>query len=199
LPYQVPKICFDTNSFVIGMDTLASVTLGNHLNQFEALKLHNEKDEEEVEGMKGGLDIKGTGTFKFHIKDNKGGVHLIKIPNSKYVPVLNMCLLVPHHWAQEAKEHYPVPKGTKAETDNQELTLLWNQQRHRRTIPNHPFANTPTFSTTLALHTYHTFVALYEAAEAQYHQREHVLQMPGRLHRDKEFTAKENVHANILK
>ncbi len=74
--------------------------------------------------MKGGLDIQGTGTFKFHIKDNKGGVHLIKIPNSKYIPDLKMCLLVPHHGAQEAKDHYPVPKRTKGETDNQELTLL---------------------------------------------------------------------------
>ncbi len=42
-------------------------------------------------------------------------------------------------------------------------------------------------------------MALYEAAEAQYHQREHVLQMPGQLHCNEEFTAKENVLANILK
>jgi hypothetical protein len=56
--------------------------VGNHPNQFQDLKLHSEKDETEVEGIKGGLDIKSTGTFKFHIKDNEGGVHLIKIPNS---------------------------------------------------------------------------------------------------------------------
>jgi hypothetical protein len=42
-------------------------------------------------------------------------------------------------------------------------------------------------------------VALVEAMEAQYHQREHTLQMPGQLHLDKEFTAKENAHADILK
>ncbi len=42
-------------------------------------------------------------------------------------------------------------------------------------------------------------MALYEAAEAQYHRREHVHQMPGQLHLDKEFTAKENVHADIFK
>ncbi len=41
--------------------------------------------------------------------------------------------------------------------------------------------------------------ALFEAAEAQYHQREHVLQMPGRLHLDEEFNAEENVHADIPK
>ncbi len=32
LPYQVPRICFDTNSFVIGVDTFASITLGNRPN-----------------------------------------------------------------------------------------------------------------------------------------------------------------------
>ncbi len=30
LPYQVPRIRFDTDSFVIGLDTFASITLGNH-------------------------------------------------------------------------------------------------------------------------------------------------------------------------
>jgi hypothetical protein len=127
LSYQVPSIHFNTNSFIIGVDTLASVMLGNHPNQFEDLKLYSEKDKTEVEGIKGGLDIKGTDTFKFHIKDDEGGVHLIKIPNRKYVPDLKICLLTPHHWAQEAKGHYPVPKGTKAETDEVELTLLWKQ------------------------------------------------------------------------
>jgi hypothetical protein len=196
LPYQVPRIRFDTNSFIIGVDTFASITLRNHPDQFENLKMHDDMD---VEGIQGGLDIKGTGTFKFHIEGDKGGVHLIKIPNSKYVPDLMVCLLSPHHWAQEAKDHYPVPKGTKLDTNNEALMLIWNQRRHQRTIPYHPLTNTPSFRTALALHTYRAFVALFEAAEAQYHQREHVLQMPGRLHLNKEFTAEENVHANILK
>ncbi len=94
LPYQVPRIRFDTNSSVIGVDTFASITLSNHPDQFEDLKEH---DDMEVEGIQGGLSIKGTGSFKFHINDDKGGVHLIKIPNSKYVPDLKVCLLLPDH------------------------------------------------------------------------------------------------------
>jgi hypothetical protein len=94
LPYQVPSIHFDTDSFVIGVDTFASITLRNHPDQFENLKMH---DYTEVGGIKGGLGIKRTGTFKFHIKDNEGRVYLIKIPNSKYVPDLKVCrLLSPH-------------------------------------------------------------------------------------------------------
>jgi hypothetical protein len=70
---------------------------------------------------------------------------------------------------------------------------------HQRTIPYHPLTNTPSFRTAPALRNYRAFVALFEAAKVQYHQWEHILQMPGRLHLDKEFTTKENVHANILK
>ncbi len=126
-------------------------------------------DNTEVEGIKGGLDIKGTGMFKFHIEDDKGGVHLIKIHNSKYVPDLNVCLLLPHHWAQEAKDHYPVTIGTRMEDDDEALMLSWKQCKHRWTIPYHPLTNTPSFRTAPALHTYCTCVAQFEATEAQYH------------------------------
>jgi hypothetical protein len=115
LPYQVPRIRFNTNSSIIGIDTFTLITLGNQPDQFENLRTH---DDTEVEGIQGGLGIKGTGTFKFHIEDDKEGVHLIKIPNSKYVPDLKVCLLSPHHWAQEVQDHYPVPKGTRTDTDN---------------------------------------------------------------------------------
>jgi hypothetical protein len=162
LQYQVPRICFNTNSFVISVNTYASITLGNHPNQFKDLKMHSEKEDTEVEGIKGGLDIKGTGTFKFYIKDDKGGVHLINIPNSKYVPDLKVCLLSPHHWAQEAKDHGPLPRGTKMEEDDEALTLIWKQCKHRRTIPFHSLTQTA-----LALCTYRAFVVLCEAAEAQ--------------------------------
>jgi hypothetical protein len=43
LPYQVPRIRFNTNSFIISIDTFALITLGNHPDQ-----LH---DDTEVEGI----------------------------------------------------------------------------------------------------------------------------------------------------
>jgi hypothetical protein len=42
-------------------------------------------------------------------------------------------------------------------------------------------------------------VALYETTEVQYHHWEHVIQMLGQLYLGKEFTAEENLHADILK
>jgi hypothetical protein len=124
LPYQVHRISFDTDSFVIGIDIYASVTMGNRPDQFEDLKLHKDTDNTEVEGIKRGLAIKDTRTFNFHIEDNEGAVHLIKIPNSKYVPELKICLLLPHQWVQEAQDKYPLPRGTRMEEDDAALILI---------------------------------------------------------------------------
>jgi hypothetical protein len=44
------------------VDTFASITLGNHPDQFEDLKEHADM---EVEGIQRGLSIKGMGTFNF--------------------------------------------------------------------------------------------------------------------------------------
>jgi hypothetical protein len=87
-------------------------------------------------------------------------VHFIKVPNSNYIPDLKVCLLLPHHWVQEAKDHYPHPKGTKVEEDDKALMLIWKQRKHRWTIPFHPLTNTPSFQTALALRTYRAFAAL---------------------------------------
>jgi hypothetical protein len=141
--------------------------MDNHPDQFEDLKLHRE-DNTEMEGIKGGLVIKGTGTFKFHIKDIKGVLHLIKVPNSKYVPELKICLLLPHQWAQEAQDKYPLPRGMRMEEDNEVLILIWKQSKHRWAIPFHPLTYTPSFRTAPASHTFRAFVALCKAAEAQY-------------------------------
>ncbi len=65
------------------------------------------------------------------------------------------------------------------DTDDEALMLIWKQQRHRQAIPYHPLTNTLSFCTALASRTYRTFVALYEAAEAQYHCQEYVPQIPG--------------------
>jgi hypothetical protein len=85
------------DSFIISVGIFAFVTMGNHPDQFEDLMLYKDKDGTEVEGIKGGLAIKGTGTFNFHIEDDEGAVHHIKVPNSKYVPDLKICLLSPHN------------------------------------------------------------------------------------------------------
>ena len=93
----LPTMCSDMDSFLIGIDTCASIMMATRPEHFDDLILM--KKDGIVEGNEGGLAIKGKGTFKFNIEDNHGKVHHIKIPNSVYVPGLKYCLLSPQHWA----------------------------------------------------------------------------------------------------
>jgi hypothetical protein len=75
----LPMMHFDTDSFIIGVDSFVSVTMATRPDQFDNLILHTGQS---VQGIQGDLSIKGHGTFKFSIKDDKGTVQMIKIPNS---------------------------------------------------------------------------------------------------------------------
>ena len=182
---------FDINSFIIGVNSFASVTIATQPNQFDDLILHTGQS---VQGIQRGLSIKGHGTFKFSIKDDKGTVLMIKIQNSMYVPDLKYCLLLPQHWAQTAPDSI---RGTRMETDSECVIHIWGQGQHQRTVPHSRDANTPVFLAALATSTYQAFVARVKAMESQFHQREHVIQLPERCHlmhnkKDK-FLAEENI------
>jgi hypothetical protein len=74
----------------------------NDTHLFEDLRLN--KNNGQVSGIADGLAIEGEGIFKFDITDDNGKRHTIKIKNSLYVPKMRRCLLLPQHWAQEAKD-----------------------------------------------------------------------------------------------
>jgi hypothetical protein len=67
--------------------------MANVLHLFEYLRLASNRGQ--VDGIGKGFEIQGEGTFKFSIKDNKGRVHTIIIPNSLYLPQLRQGLLLP--------------------------------------------------------------------------------------------------------
>jgi hypothetical protein len=85
--------------------------MAKHPDYFDDLVL-TPNDNSIIAGIEGGLVIKGHGTFKFQLKDNDGKIHLIEIPNSKYVPGLKYSLISPQHWVQEVQDHYPNQQGT---------------------------------------------------------------------------------------
>jgi len=154
---------FDIDSFLIGVDSFASVTMATQPDQFEDLILDTGQS---VQGIEGGLAIKGHGTFKFNIEDDEGTVHSIKNADSMYVPDLKYCLLSPQHWAQKAQES---ARRTKMETDANGVVLIWGQGKHLHTIPHSRDTNTPFFCTAPATPTYRAFSAHVEAMEAQFH------------------------------
>ena len=196
-PPDDPYLSFDSDSFRIGVDNHASVCMANSPHLFEDLELTDQG--KQVDGIGAGLEIRGKGTFVMRIEDDDGGTHTIKIPNSLYLPALRQCLLSPQHWAQEAKA-----MGNKGEWEANrtwmenhwdKCVLLWGGGRFRRSIPHSPTTNTPSFHTATALKTFRAFAATFEACEASFFRREHVLQIPGLREQPDpdEFIADKNI------
>ncbi len=84
-------ICFDLDSFAVGVDNHASYCMINSPHLFENLTLTG--NTRQVNGISTRLAIKSEGTFKFFITDNNRQQHTIRIPNSLYVPKFEKCLL----------------------------------------------------------------------------------------------------------
>ena len=106
----------------MGVDGHALYCMANHTDQFKGnLKLVEEDNQ--VDRIGSGIAIKGIGTFKFKLEDNNGQVHTILAPNLLYVPSLKRVLLAPHHWAQEAQDKSPNPRGTWMATYNNCIIL----------------------------------------------------------------------------
>jgi hypothetical protein len=171
--------------------------MANSPHLFEDLKLTEMR---RVEGIKQGLSIKGVGTFKFKVEDNNGKTHKIRVLNTLYLPELRRCLLSPQHWAQEAGDNYPLLRGTRMESDEQNCVLIWGQGKYKKTIPFNSNSNVPIMYSTSLSFAYCTFAATFETMEANFFCQEHVLQVPGlhHLQRDapnkQEFNAKENLN-----
>jgi hypothetical protein len=171
--------------------------MANFPHLFEDLKLTKMG---EVEGIKQGLDIRGVGTFKFKIEGDNGKTHKIKVPNTLYVPDLRRCLLSPQHWAQEARDNHPLPRGTWMENDDKICVLLWGQAKYKKTIPFSSQSNVLIMYLASSSLAYRAFATTFEAMKANFFCREHVLQVPG-LHQleqgapdVQEFIAKKNVN-----
>jgi hypothetical protein len=74
-------------------------------------------------------------TIVWRWSDNEGRIHKFRIPNSYYVPQGKVRLLSPQHWAKIQKDHKPILKGTGSKTNSKNITLYWNQQNNKLTVP----------------------------------------------------------------
>jgi len=100
-PTNESYLCFDSNSYTIGVDNHASRCIANSPHLFTDLTLVPQG--KQVKGIGAGLSIEDVGTYVMRIQDDNGKLHKIKIPNSLFLPKLRRCLLSPQHWSQEAK------------------------------------------------------------------------------------------------
>ena len=142
----------------------------NDTHLFEDLCLNENNGQ--VSGIADGLAIEGKGTFKFDITNKDGKRHTIKIKNSLYVPKMRRCLLLPQHWAQEAKDG-----ETWMEFKREFLyDCILNWKGGKKTIPNQPSTNVLVFYTASSSLHYCAFAATFEAMEASFFRWEQVLQ-----------------------
>jgi hypothetical protein len=186
---------FDSDSFKIRVDNHASYCMANSPHLFKDLVL---SDMGKVNEINDGLAILGKGRFKFKTTNDNGRVHVIKIPNSLYLPKLESCLLSPQHWTQEAGNSQ-IWMGNFAHC----CVLHW--RGGKKTVPFDSSSNTPIFYTASSSSTYRAFAATFEAMEAPFFLRETVLQLPPgqRFLREhavpEEFVAEEDLHRDTTK
>ena len=98
-----------------------------------------------LKGIKESLKSIGTGTVRWRITDDTGKIHTLTIENVLYVPDSPMCMISPHHWGQEANDHYPMKEGTRGITQSKNIIFEWNQRKYQMTIPLCPSNNTGIF------------------------------------------------------
>jgi hypothetical protein len=117
---------FDTDSAPVGIDNRCSVCMSHLKSDFvgelteTTLAVTGFHCTKQLQVFKG--------TMLWHIEDDAGIVHEVKIPNSYHVPKGNQRLLSPQHWAQQAD-------GASCLTLNDRAILKWNDGKAVRTVP----------------------------------------------------------------
>ena len=95
-------LAFDMDSFKVGVN--ASTTMSGNKDLFEDLVL---KDLGGCKGVGGELAIASIGTSTIKMNDDIGRTHLVQIPNSIYMPNLQMTLLCPQYLTQQDVTSHP--------------------------------------------------------------------------------------------
>lgn len=95
---------------------------------------------------------------------------------------MEQCILSPQHWAQEARDHFPLDNGTFAVTQANAEILYWHQKKYKRTIPLDKATYTPRFRSAPGASKYRAFEAVFE-----------------KVHDQKRYVCCRTVHRNPLR
>jgi len=127
------RVSFDTDSTPVKIDNCATSCISDDISDFTGTLIPVKR---KVKGLAGATVDQGVmmGTILWSIEDDNGLPHELLIPHSYYVPGSKVRLLSPQHWAREAKDNRPQPRGTWCATYADSIVLEWNQRKHRRTI-----------------------------------------------------------------
>ena len=59
---------------------------------------------------------------------------------------MEYCILSPHHWIKEAKDHHPKRNGTTTVSLEEGMLMIWNQRQYTKLVPYDPVTNIPRFN-----------------------------------------------------
>jgi hypothetical protein len=120
---------YDTDSFNIGIDNHASYCITNSLHDFIDTPTRVKVC---VRGIKGNIKSLRQGTILWHILDDDGVQHELRIPNSYYAPELPIHLLSPQHLAQVLATQETVHNDTVCSTFQDRVELQWFNRQHNK-------------------------------------------------------------------
>ena len=165
-PLVAHQVEFDPDSFDIGIDNRTSRTISHCIQDFDGpVRATNYR----IRGFTG----LATGqimivTIVWRILDDNGCEHTIRLPNSLYVPEGGVRLLSPQHWAQVARDHRPLPRGTRCITYDDCIVLQWNQRKYTLTTPlNEGTQNVGTIRSAPGFKNYTAFQATLNQPEGE--------------------------------
>ena len=122
------NLTFDSDSYPILVDSGASYTISNDINDF--IKPPKESNIR-IKGYNGSYSKTKVGTVKWNIQDDNGKVHSITLPGTYYVPDAEIRMLSPQHWAQVTNDI----RGTSSTTFGDIMVLRWNKLKYQKIIP----------------------------------------------------------------
>ncbi len=84
------------------------------------------------------------------------------------------------------------------ENDDKQCVLVWGQGKYKKSIPFNSTSNIPIMYSASSSLAYRAYTTTFEALEASFFRREHVLQFPGLCQcnnlTEQEFVGKENIN-----
>ena len=151
------QVHFDTDAKDLRVDNGASKCISSYIEDFIDIPRPVNKS---IIGIGGILTHNMEGTVEWQIQDDDGRTHTIRIPNTLYSPQAGVRILSPQHWAQVAKDHKPLKRGTWSGTYHDCIELWWHQGEFKRTVPLNPNeTNVGTIKTAPGYTRYHVFAA----------------------------------------
>ena len=123
---------FYLESFIIGVNNHSSNTISNNRAHF--IRNFHSLPHQYIKGISGQIAIKGQGTIRWNIEDEKDGVHTLYIKYALYVLESIISVLCPQHWYQHSQNNFPTYMGTYMDNFEGECVLYFNQIWYKRSF-----------------------------------------------------------------